>query len=212
MNKLQRMLVATAIGCISTLSTSVYADATNFSYTTLSVGVGKVSYKDPLYIAGERYTELGGAGLSGSYQFADDWLVVSLGAQSVANSGPTTKLTSSAGYLELDVVKAIGSRADIYAGVASLSATTEACLGSICVKADDTGTEYTAGLNVWFDDAKKVAGHVAVSSSKYSKDTKTYTNTGLGLSFYFTKNHAVSFDYASNDSASAASLSYAYHF
>jgi hypothetical protein len=189
-----------------------HADSTNFTYTTLSAGLVKITLKDQTCVAGECYKELGAINFGGAYQFASDWLVASIGVQGGGNSGPTTKISSSSTALGLSVVKALGDRVDVQAGVASLSTTAESCVGSFCVKIDDSGVLYSAGLNAWLDKAQSFAGHLAVNSSKYSRSTKTHTATLLGLSYYPGKNHEFAFSFSSDDSSTTANLGYAYHF
>lgn len=211
MNALRK--VALALIPLGMLSTNlVHADTTNFTYTTLSAGLTKIALKDQTCVAGECYKELGAINLGGAYQFANDWLVASLGVQGGGNSGPTTKITSSSTALGLSVVKALGDRVDVQAGVASLSTTAESCVGSFCAKIDDTGVLYSAGLNAWLDNAQSFAGHLAVKSSKYSRSTKTYTATLLGLSYYPSKNHELAFSFSNDDIGTTFNLGYAYHF
>ena len=60
------------------LSTPSFAEKTNFSYSTLGIELGRVTYKTPICAGGQCLSDLGGAAIGGSLQFADDLLVVSL--------------------------------------------------------------------------------------------------------------------------------------
>lgn len=197
-------------GCV--LSSGVHAEATNFSYSTVSVGLGAETFDKPICIVGECYSNMALAGLSGSYQLANDWLVVQIGSQAAANSGAATELTSGVGYFGLGVVTAVGKQIDIRAGWTSLTAKVEVCINGNCVQSDDTGMAYMAGISAWFDQARKFAGHLSLSSTRYSKDNKSYTSTVGGLSFYPNKHHEIRAEYYSGDSSSATMVGYAYHF
>ncbi|MDX8386606.1 MAG: hypothetical protein R8M11_08855, partial [Gallionella sp.] len=110
------------------------------------------------------------------------------------------------------IVQAVNNSIDISASINSLSATAEACIGSICAKVDDTGTAFGLGLDGWFNDAKTIAGHLSYTSVKYSDVTDTTTSTGFGLSTYINNNHELGFNFSSSDSSSITALSYNYHF
>lgn len=207
-------------GCVAAIlslagvvhASGAHAEATNFSYSTVSAGLGAETLDTPICIVGECYSNMALAGLSGSYQFAHDLLVVEIGSQAAANSGAATELTSGVGYFGLGVVTAVGQQIDIRAGWASLTANVEVCINGNCVQADDTGMAYMAGISAWFDHARKFAGHLSLSSTKYAKDDKSYTSTVGGLSFYPNKHHEIRAEYCSGDSSSATMVGYAYHF
>ena len=61
---------------ISLLSVESHAEPTNFSYTTLGVGIGKETLNTSLCLAGECYKEFGTGSINGSIQFADDLLIL----------------------------------------------------------------------------------------------------------------------------------------
>lgn len=212
-NKMTAGLMTAMLGFAGiAFSSSAISETTNFTYSKISAGVGKGTYDTPVCIAGECYTDMALVGLSGSFQFANDMLVAHIGSQVASNSGETTKLSSSVGYIGLGVVMAVGDQVDIKAVLSSLSGKAEACLNSICSTYDDTGIEYGVGVSAWFDQARKFAGHLNMASSKYSKDTKSYASTGVGFSFYPNKHHEIRAGYSSGDSSSSVMGGYAYHF
>ena len=196
----------------SLLSFSVLAAPTNFSYTSVGVGLGKQSLKDSIIFAGEIYDEFGLFGIGGSYQFADDLLFVEMTSQAASNSGPNTELTSSVVSFGLGIVQAINNSIDVNASINSLSAKVEGCAGALCIKDDDTGTAFGLGLDAWFNDAKTIAGHLSFTSVKYSNDPDSTTSTGLGLSTYINNNHELGLYFSSSDSSSSSALTYDYHF
>lgn len=194
-------------------STVAQADPSNFSYTTLSVGLGKEHLKDPVcIIPSECHNDLGLINLGGAYQFADDWLVVSLDIQGTGSSKPNTTLSGGASNLGLSVVKAIGEHIDVLAKVSALSYTNESCWGSLCTKVDDTGNMFTAGINAWFDSGKSFAGYLRANSIKYSKSSQSITQTEFGASYYFNRSHELGLNFGVTDNDTQSSLRYAYHF
>ena len=195
-----------------TISTASFAEKTNFSYSTLSIALGKVTYKKPICAGGQCLSDLSGASIGGSYQFANDLLVVSLSSTAVSGSTSAWEVKSSVGELGLSIVKAVSDKIDITAGIASLSGRVEACSGGICVSSTDTGTAYGGGLRVWIDDSKKLAGKISIESSKYSQSTSSTTTTSLGLGYYVTEKDEIYGGYGTNSDASAISIGYAHHF
>lgn len=203
-------------------TTLVNANETNFSYTTLGVEVGSTTLtpSTPICVGASCISNVNftNFGLSGSYQFNGDldWLVLSLGSEAGVTSLYGIDLTVSVGSLGINFVKAISDTVDIGGGVASLSSTVKACIGSTCVSEEDTGVGYIIGGEAWLNDAKNVSASIAVNRSKYSKDTTSTNGYGLGLDYYATKNHAVSASYSHSssdgNSASSVMLGYAYHF
>lgn len=151
------------------------------------------------------------ASLGGSFQFADDSLVASLSSTGVSYSNPVWSYKESDTSLGLAYVKALGDKVDVSAGVASLSARGELC-GVLCLITDDTGISYGAGLTIGLNDPKTLVGRISISSTKYSKATKSTETTGLGLGYYVTKNSELNVGYGTNDVASSTTIGYAYHF
>ena len=214
MRKIKSGLVAAAVlGFIGTgFSSSSYAETTNFSHTTLGIDIGRVSYKMPICSGGYCLSNFGGASLGGSIQFADDLLIASLSGSSISGSTPAWEIKAGGGALALSVVKAVGDKVDIQAGIASLLYSAEICSGGLCTTVDDTGVGFGGALDIWLDDAKKLAGRVSLESSKYSKDTSRTNTLGLKLGYYVTKNSEIYGDYGSNSDASSIAFGYSHHF
>lgn len=206
--------IALAIAALSLLgSTVAQADPTNFSYTSLSAGLGSEQYKDPVcVIANECHDKFGTINLGGAYQFADNWLVVSLDVRGKGSSTPNTTLSGGESTLGLSIVKGIGEHIDVLAKVSAISYSNESCWGSLCVKSEDTGNMFTAGLKAWFDTSKSFAGYLKVNSIKYSKSTESVTQTDFGASYYFNRNHELGLNFGVHKYGSQSSLGYAYHF
>ena len=162
------LLVVLALAGI-VLSTPTFAEKTNFSYSTLGIELGRVTYKTPLCAGGQCLSDLSGAAIGGSLQFADDLLVVSLSSTAVSGSTSAWEVQSGVVALGLSIVKAVNDKIDITAGIASLSGRDEVCSGGFCVSSTDTGTSFGGGLQIWIDDAKKLAGNISIASSKYSE-------------------------------------------
>jgi hypothetical protein len=194
------------------VATPALAEKTNFSHSTFSVSAGTATPKTPSCYGGYCANTYAAFSIGGSIQFADDLLVLSLASTGLAYSSPAWNVTGGQGAFGLSVVKALGDKVDITAGVTSLSIKTDVCLsGYACQSSTDTGTGYGAGLTVGLNETKTLVGYISMTSSKYSKSTSTNT-TGFGLGYYVTPNSEFSFGYASNDASSANSLAYTYHF
>lgn len=207
-----KWLLSAALALASiTVSTASFAEKTNFSYTTLSINSGTATYKTPSCALGYCMGTVGGASLGGTIQFADDLLVASFSSSAVSYSNPAWSYKESDVSLGLGIVKAIGDKVDVNAGIASLSATA-VCSGVICGTTDDTGMSYGAGLTIGLNDPKTLVGRISISSTKYSKATKSTETTGLGLGYYVTKNSELNVSYGTNDVASSTTIGYAYHF
>lgn len=211
MKNLKGLLLAVMSLASVVLSTPSFAEKTNFSYSTLSIELGKVTYKTPICAGGQCLSDLSGASIGGSYQFADDLLIVSLSGTSVSSSGPVWSVKDGGGAFALSIVKAIGDKIDITAGIASLSSQLDIC-ATICMSVTDTGTGYGGGLQIWIDDSKKLAGKISIESSKFSKSTSSTTTTSLGLGYYVTEKDEIYGGYDTNSDASAISIGYAHHF
>ena len=212
MKNLNRLLLAILTLASALLSTTAFAEKTNFSYSTLLIELGKVTYKTPICAGGQCLSDLSGASIGGSYQFADDLLVISLSGTSVNGSGSVWSVKESDGDLSLAIVKAVGDKIDVDAWVSSLSSQVDACSGGICVSDSDTGTGFGGGLQFWIEDSKKLEGKISIESDKYSKSTSSTTTTSLGLGYYVTGKDEIYGGYDTNSDASAISIGYAHHF
>ncbi len=196
-----------------TFSATSFAEKTNFSHTILGIDVGSSTYKIPPCIVGYCVDKMGAASLGGSIQFADDLLVANISSTGLSYSNPVWNAEISGSSLGLGIVKAIGDKVDVLAGVESLSVRTQICTaGGVCVISDDTGTGYGAGLTIGINDTKTLVARVSITSTKYSKSTTSTQTTGLGLGYYVSKNSEISGSYASNDVASSTTVGYTYHF
>ena len=89
MKNLKGLLLAVLALAGVVLSTPSFAEKTNFSYSTLSIDLGRVTYKTPICAVGQCLSDLSGVSIGGSYQFADDLLVVSLSGTSMSGSAST---------------------------------------------------------------------------------------------------------------------------
>lgn len=116
----------------------------------------------------------------------------------------------------MGIVKAVGNKIDVGAEVSSLSSQVDVCSGGICASFSDTGTGYGGFLQVWMDEAKKLAGGISISSHKYSKDTSSTTSTDIGVGYYVTEKDEIygSYGNSSDSSGGSTSLSigYSHHF
>ena len=212
---MKKILFTAILLCITTFAN---ASETNFSYSTLGVSAGSTNISPTICSGSTCFSNFANLGLSGSYQFNGDvnWLVLSLGSGASKASSNGIDLTASVGSVGINFVKAITNTVDVGGGIASLSSTVKACSSSICASVDDTGVGYFVGANIWLSDAKNLAASIQIDSSKYSKSTSSSSGYGLSLSYYVTKNNALSVYYSSSSNsgttATSVDVGYAYHF
>jgi hypothetical protein len=195
------------------------AESTNFSYSTLGVSGGSTTLGTALCSSTYCYKSFGNAGISGSYQFNDnfDWLVLSVASgASLANGNNGDKLTESDGSSGINIVKAISNTVDFGVGINSLSSTVQYCTNSNCTSTNDTGVDYFVGLKGWLNETRNLSVTVEFDSYKYTQDTSSTSGYGLALGYYPTKNSELSFAYSSAtnsvNTSSTATVAYTYHF
>ena len=191
---------------------NAYAEKTNFSHSTLSAGLGVLSYTTPICLGVSCLSSVGTASLAGTFQFAEDLLVVGLSATGLSGSKPTWTVSGGSSALSIAVVKAIGDKIDVQAGIASLSSSVDVCSGGFCLTQTDTGAAIGGGLDIWLDDAKKLAAQISFTSSKYSTALSRNNTIGLGLGYYVNSQNEIYGSYRSNSLASSVSAGYAHHF
>ncbi len=196
---------------------SAIADPTNFNYTQLGFGLGRLNIPDTCIYA-DCYTGLGTTRIAGGIQFADDLLVVNLQSAVAKNTSQFSSIQENVGALGLSIVHSLGNQVDIEFGINALSSKVELCNtnASLCSTTDDTGHDYFVALYTWIDDGKHFSLGGMVGSGSYSKSTSSSTTTGIGLSFYPTQNHEialVSQNSTSNGySTNSIEIQYFYHF
>lgn len=195
-----------------TFSMASFAEKTNFLYTTLSIELGRGTLDEPICLGGQCLSSLGVVGIGGSYQFADDLLVISLTSVAVSGSTSAWEVTSGVGAFGLGIVKAISDKIDIGVKIASLSSRSKVCVPGICISDTDTGTGFSGGLQFWLDDIKKLAGNVSIASSKFSKSTDSTTSINLGLGYYVTEQSEIYGAYGNSKDASSFAIGYVHHF
>jgi hypothetical protein len=217
MKSIQSALVAFLLTLFLSFNTAM-ADPTNFNYTQLGLGLGRLNIPDTC-INGECYTGLGTARIEGSIQFADDWLVARLESAAANNTGSRSSIKENVGGLGLSLVHALGNQVDIQVGVDSLSSNVQICYAassSNCASADDTGHDYYALVNAWIDGGRHVAVSGGIGSTSYSKSTSSSTSTQIGASYYPIPNHQFGFGYSNSTSNGSSTtefdLDYFYHF
>lgn len=206
------VFAAISVAFVLLMSAPAYADKTNFSHTTIGISAGTGTYKTPICGLGYCMRTVGVGSLGGSIQFANDSLIGSMSSTAVTHSNPSWTYQESDFTLGLDYVKAIGDRIDVALGVRSLSATSDTCVGLICAKYNDSGFAFGGTLYSAVNDAKTLVAGVSLSSSKYTKSTKSTETIGLGAGYYFTQNHAARVDFGTNDGATSSSIGYFYSF
>lgn len=195
-------------------SMQAYSQETNFSYTQLSISLVKSSFDEDIYIPAtslsyEVYSDIAGLALSGSYQFANNFIVGASGSYQ-ENSGNKTELNASqslwfAGYAfpathSLDVVFAAGLA---YSEV-------EVCINRYgCESADDTGLYLSGGVRGWATYWLEL--NASISHINFS-DFGSETGIGVGVAGWFNDASSVLFNVGFSDETTTASLGYRYSF
>jgi hypothetical protein len=196
------------IAAAALLALCGHAVAGNFSYSYLEGGLLRTSFDEDVVIAGVAYSDVGGAYFAGSYQFTDH-LALGLSANGQTNSGHGTELNSSAAALWASFIAPVGGFTDLSLQFGFVSGEAEACVYSFCVKADDTGVAFGAGLRHWATPSVEVNTAVThVSWDEFDDETIF----GIGAAFWFAGHSSIRLGLSFSDDASTFSLGYRYTF
>lgn len=185
---------------------SGFGSHSNFSYTLISIDVGKATPDQDIVFYGERYEEFGAASLSGAYQL-DNNLAVSVGASAIANSGSRTEITNSSVAVKLLVPIPVGSRLDIVPNFGFGKFKSEFCIDNNCMSQDDSAALYGIGLRAWvLPNAFELNGGVSDSTLENSE-----TTVAIGAALWANENHRFALDYEGSSSLSVVTIGYSYN-
>ena len=188
------------------LLASQSAFASNFPYTYIHVGFGKVSLDEELVFFDEVYEEFGYFGISGAVQVADN-VSVGLALSAMANEGRNTELSQSMSLLFVDFPFAVSPVLDIVPSVGLLNVEVEACLDRLCVKDDDSGMAYGVALRAW------AAPDVFEINAGFSDTTldDSESAVSLGGALWFLDHHRVGLVLSRSSEQSGFTLGYSFN-
>lgn len=178
----------------------------NFSYSTLGIQLGKVTPEEEIVFLGEVYEEFGAAGINGTFQVADNF-VIGAGSSAFSNEGNRTEITSSSVSLDLYVPVPIGDRVDLIPRVGYVSSEIEFCADGLCATEDDTAMSYGLATRIW-----AVPGSLEISASfSDSNADDSESVTSIGAALWAAEHHRFSLSYGASDSFDTVLLGYSYN-
>jgi len=179
--------------------------ASNFSYTNIGIGIGKLTPKDNIVFLGEVYEEFAAVDLYGGYQFHDN-VAVRFSSEGFGNSGPNTEISVSYGQLGFVFPYAVSEWLDVVPSLGLLRANVELCAGGLCVKDDDSGMAYGLALRAWaMPDVLELGASWEDSTLDDSEARFT-----LNGAFWFAEKHSVRLDLARSSEDQRVLLGYRY--
>lgn len=192
--------------------------APNGDYSLAGFSLNRTKYANDICVPlGDCHQGNGGLGLHVSYQIIPN-LLVGLNSASGQSTGNTSTLKESQGGLFIGFVMGVGDYFDVGGLLSPVTKKSEACLGSLCLNSEDTGTEVGLFGKWWLNDEKTFNIGMNLDSYAYSKDTTKYSSSALSLAYLLAGHHELSVtgarlrDSAGTDVNSTFSLGYNYHF
>ncbi len=204
-------LIKTAFVAALLSVSSAHAEKPNFDYSSLRLSLGTVNYKTPLCVAGSCASSGNTAGVGGTLQIGDNFLIDLDGSSLKVNSGDWSA-DGSGGEFGIGLAFPMSNAIDFRGGISSISSDINACGFGVCVKHSDTGNSVSAGIRAWLNDAHTFSGAIDIRSSKLSEDIGRTTTTGILLAYWVQTHHKLSVSYGSNDKTTGTSVGYAYVF
>lgn len=201
-------ILSRGIAAGALLALSGYAVAGNFSHSYLEGGLIRTSFDEDVVVAGVAHSGVAGAYLAGSYQFTDHF-ALGLSATGQTSSGHGTELNVSSGALWGSFIAPVGGFTDLNLQLGFVSGEAEACVYNFCVKADDTGMAFGAGLRHWATPNVEVNTSVTRVSWDEFEDETIF---GIGAAFWFAGHSSIRLGVGFSEDASTFSLGYRYTF
>jgi len=216
--RLVKMLAAMALGVVAVSATAQEGFAPNGNYSSVGFSLFRTKYANDVCIPfGDCHSGYGGLGLNVSYQFIPN-LIVGLNTAAGQSTGNTSTLKESQGGLFVGFVLGIGDYFDVGGLLSPITKKSESCLGSLCVNAEDTGTQVGLFGKWWLNQDKTFNIGMNLDSYAYSKSTSKYSSSALSLAYLIAGRHELSVtgsrlkDSSATDVSSTFSLGYNYHF
>lgn len=214
------MNLITKISAVGILSSAVFfasqaqAQETNFSYTQLSIAAVVTNFDDDLRLLSgpnsvDVYSDIGGAALSGSYQF-DNNVILGLSGSYQENSGGNTELSLGQSLWFVGYAFPMMPSVDIVVSGGLAYAEIEACeYWYGCNSVDDTGLYLSGGVRAWATSWLEL--NAAVSHVNFD-DFDSATAFQVGAAGWFNDSSSVFLDLGVEDDANSAALGYRYTF
>jgi hypothetical protein len=193
-------------------ATSAQAAETAFSYTQLSIAAVTTQFDDDIYISSgpysyEVYEDIGGAALSGSYQF-DNNLILGVSGSYQENSGSHTEINSTGGLYTLGYASPIASSVDIIVQGGLAYTELEFCSYG-CYSEDDNGLYLSAGGRGWATSWLEL--NASASYVDYS-DLGSENSFSVGAAGWFNDTSSIFVDLGKADDVKTAGIGYRYTF
>ena len=207
------VLGAAVVGGLLVGMTTASAE-TNFNYNSVSVSLIGVSLDDDIVVnrgfgtGVVTYSSLGGAGVSGSFQ-VDNNFVLGAGYSYVSNSGFGTKIEQATFAIGGSYVVPVGPNTDVQVGLDFIRASAEICNLVGCGRQTENGYGVGGGLRHWANENLEVNGSLIYADIS---DFGSTTTLGLGGAYWFNKNSSVLLDLGFNSDATSAGLGFRYAF
>ena len=206
----KNLIKTVSIGALL-LTSAAYAEKPNFSYSSLGLSIGSVSYKDDICIGGSCTSTASASGVDGSLQLGDIF-VLSLSGTAMKLDASAWNADISAGEFGVGIALPVSNTVDFNAGISSASIDVDTCGFGSCVKESDTGTRFGGGLRAWLNDTKTFSGSVGYNTFKASKSTDRVNSYNIGIAAWLKTHHKLSLSYGSNSDATSTAFGYSYVF
>jgi len=209
---LSKMAIAGILS--SALVFSAQAQETNFSYTQLSAAYIYTDFDDDIIVftgpsSGEVYSDIGGAALSGSYQFNNN-VIIGVSGSYQENSGSRTEISARQSLFTVGYAFPAAQSVDIVLSGGLAYAEAEACVSGFgCSSVDDNGIYVAGGMRAWASSWLEL--NAAVSHVNYD-DFESETALNIGAAGWFDDSSSIFLNLSFGDDANSTALGYRYAF
>ncbi|MDA3807537.1 MAG: hypothetical protein PF440_06410 [Thiomicrorhabdus sp.] len=177
------------------------ANATNFSYTSFGVDLGKIN-------ANGLSEDLNAYGINASLQLNSNVYLLSsyLSAEKNVNGLDVTRESTQLG---IGGAIPLMQFVDGFATVSYARAEAQDCLGASCIKANDHGYTLSAGVKAWLTDSIDLL--TALGYSELTQSDSDNTSTKFGIGIWPSKKHRFGLGIINGERSDSASISYSYY-
>lgn len=196
----------------------------NGQYSSIGVSLSRTNYATDKCILGECHQGYGGLGINLAYQVIPN-MIIGLRSTAGQSSGPNTSIKESQGGLYIGFVMGAGEYWDIGGIISPVTKRFESCLGTLCVTAEEAGTNAEFFAKWWLNNEKTFNLGFNVNSYTYANGTTNpnaatkYSSSALSVAYLIGGHHELSLSGTRlRDTASAtevsttSSLAYTYRF
>ncbi len=177
------------------------ANATNFSYTSFGMDLGKINVNG-------LSEDLNAYGINASLQINSN--VYLLGSYLSAEKN-INGLEVSRDNTQLGIGGAIPLMqfVDGFATISYASAAAKDCIGVSCIKSNDHGYTLSAGVKAWLTDSIDLLA--ALGYSELTQTNSDNTSTKFGIGIWPAKKHRFGLGLINGERSDSASISYSYY-